>query len=168
MGQMYWIKKMPEQLPELNPLIIKSIKKACWFMVSEPKFVKPIGVNGILYLSDRIRKWEQTMGPRRAKLNLAQVIRMLEEIGTGGAGFRFLYGAFLQEAAECTGLTVLNDFSHRITDIGDLWREFAYTASRIFKERSDHQKNYNDLGDLLQKIGQMERQFFLDLNDAVQ
>ena len=168
MGQMYYIKQMPEQLPDLNQLIIKSIKKACWFMTSEPRWVKPVGVNGIVYLSERIRKWEQTMGPRRAKLNLAQVIRMLEEIGTGGAGFRFLYGAFLQEAAERTGLTILNDFSRRITEIGDLWREFAYTAARIFKQRSDNQKNYDDLGDILHKIGQMERQFFLDLNEAVQ
>ncbi len=167
MGQMYHITRMPDELPDLNALIIKSIKKACWFMTSEPKWVKPVGVNGIEYLSVRIRTWEQTMGARRAKLNLAQVIRMLEEIGTGGAGFRFLYGAFLQEAAERTGLTVLNDFSRRITEIGDLWREFAYTSARIFKQRSDNEKNYNDLGDQLHQIALLERQFFLDLNDAV-
>jgi len=51
---------------------------------------------------------EENMGKRDAALNLAQVIRMLEEIGTGGAGFRFIYGAFLQEAAEKTGIESLN------------------------------------------------------------
>ena len=128
MGLMYWIKQVPEQLPDLKPLILKSIRKTCWFMVSQPDFIPYAGANGILYLSRRIRQWEQTMGPRRAKSNLAQVIRMLEEIGTGGAGFRFMYGAFLQEAADVTGISELNDYCRRITEIGDLWRDFAYKA----------------------------------------
>lgn len=167
LGQMYWIKSVPEQLPDLKPLIVDSIRKTCKNMVSQPKFVPYVGTNGILYLSKRIRHWEQTMGARRAKLNLAQVIRMLEEIGTGGAGFRFIYGAFLQEAAEVTGIKELNDYSQRITDIGDLWREFAYKASRIFKRREGENYTYDDLGDLLQRIGEEERMFFTDLNTFI-
>lgn len=167
MGQMYWVKSVPEQLPDLKPLILKSIHKTCWMMVSQPDFIRYAGANGILYLSRRIRKWEQTMGSRKAKQNLAQLIRMLEEIGTGGAGFRFIYGAFLQEAAEKTGLTVLNDYSRRITEIGDLWRDFAYKASRIIKKRSGENYTYNDLGDLLQTIGEQEKQFFKDLDNEV-
>jgi hypothetical protein len=107
------------------------------------------------------------MDSRKAKQNLAQLIRMLEEIGTGGAGFRFIYGAFLQEAAEKTGFTVLNDYSRRITEIGDLWRDFAYKASRIIKKRSGENYTYNDLGDLLQTIGEQEKQFFKDLDNEV-
>ena len=163
LGQMYWIKSMPEQLPDLNPLILKSIKKTCWYMVSQPSFIRIAGVSGILYLSERIRKWEKTMGKRRAQLNLAQLIRMLEEIGTGGAGFRFMYGAFLQEAAQHTGLTELNDYSERITAIGDKWREFAYKASRICKRRDGEQYTYDDLGDILKEISERERAFFTDL-----
>ena len=167
MGQMYWIKQMPEQLPDLKPIILKAIHKTCWFMVSQPDFIPYAGANGILYLSRRIRQWEQTMGVRRAKLNLAQVIRMLEEIGTGGAGFRFVYGAFLQEAAEKTGLDCLNDYSRRITEIGDLWRDFAYKASRIIKKRAGEHYTYDDLGDLLQSIGSQEKVFFKELDQTV-
>lgn len=167
LGQMYWIKSVPEQLPDLKALVLKSIRKTCWFMVSQPDFIHIAGANGILYLSRRIRNWEKTMGARRAKLNLAQVIRMLEEIGTGGAGFRFIYGAFLQEAAEKTGLTFLNDYSVRITEIGDLWREFAYKASRIIKKRADENYTYDDLADLLQVIGDKEKLFFKELSEAV-
>ena len=107
------------------------------------------------------------MGKRRAALNLAQLIRMLEEIGTGGAGFRFIYGAFLQEAADRTGIDALNDFSRRITEIGDLWREFAYKASRIFKKRDGEQFTYDDLGDLLMRIGLLEERFFHELDALV-
>lgn len=167
MGQMYWIESMPEQLPDLKPLIVKAIKKACWFMTSEPRFVRPVGVNGITYLSERIRSWEKNMGERRARLNLAQLIRMLEEIGTGGAGFRFLYGAFLQEAAEKTGIKSLNDYSKQITEIGDLWRTFAFKASLILKKRGGENDTFDALGDLLQEIGVLERRFFDSLNQEM-
>lgn len=167
MGQMYWIKSVPEHIPDLKPLIFKSIKKTCWYMVSQPDFIPYAGANGILYLSRKIRTWEGKMGARRAKQNLAQVIRMLEEIGTGGAGFRFIYGAFLQEAAEKTGEFCLNDYSARMTAIGDLWREFAYKASRIVKHRAGENYTYDELGDLLKTIGDEEKAFFTDLDRFV-
>jgi len=166
-GQMYWIKSVPKELPDLKPLILKAIKKTCWRMAFQPKFVTIVGANGILALSKKIRTWEKKMGERKAMLNLAQVIRMLEEIGTGGAGFRFMYGAFLQEAAEITGITQFNEFSKRITEIGDLWRDFAYKASRIFKKRSGETYTYDDLGDSLENISAHERQFFRDLDAVV-
>lgn len=168
MGQMYWIKSVPEQLPDFKPMILKSIKKACWMMVSQPKWIPYVGANGILFLSKRIRNWEKDMGKRKAALNLAQIIRMLEEIGTGGAGFRFLYGAFLQESAKITGIEELNDFAKRITEIGDLWRDFAYKASRIFKKRQGENYTYDDLGDALQRIGELEQSFFRDLKDVAE
>ena len=167
LGQMYWIKSVPKQLPDLNPLILKSIHKVCWYMISQPDFIPYVGVNGIAYLSRSIRGWENKMGKRRASLNLAQLIRMLEEIGTGGAGFRFIYGAFLQEAATRTGVAELNDFSKRITAIGDLWREFAFKASRIYKKREGESYSYDDLGDLLQTISEQEKAFFQDLDRKV-
>lgn len=61
----------------------------------------------------------------------------------------------------------LNDFSKRITAIGDQWREFAYKASRIFKKREGEQFTYDDLGDLLESIGKQERDFFTDLDAVV-
>ena len=166
-GQMYWIKSVPDKLPNFSPLIRKAIKRNCWYMTSQPKWLKFFGVNGIYYLSKKIRTWEQKMGKRKAALNLAQVIRMLEEIGTGGAGFRYMYAAFLQQSASITGIAALNDFSKRMTDIGDLWRDFAYKASRIFKKRQGEQYTYNDLGDVLLKIAQSEEVFFKELKNAV-
>lgn len=168
MGQMYWIKWVPRTLPDLNPLILKAIRKTCRNMAFQPKFIPYVGCHGIITLSKRIRTWEKTMGPRRARLNLAQVIRMQEEIGTGGAGFRFVYGAFLQEASERTGINELNDYSRQITKIGDLWREFAFKAARIYKRREGEHYTYDDLGDLLERIGHMEDDFFHRLYHTVE
>lgn len=167
LGQMYWIKSVPKQLPDLRPLIFNAINKNCDNMLSQPRFMKIAGVNGIEYLSQRIRQWETTMGKRRAALNLAQVIRMLEEIGTGGAGFRFIYAAFLQEASKTTDVDILSDFSCRMTAIGDKWREFAYMASRIYKKRKGENYTYDQLGDILAVIANMERRFFTELKTTV-
>lgn len=166
-GQMYWISSAPKQLPDLAPLIIKSIKRNCWLMTSQPKWLPYFGVNGIYYLSKRIRKWEKKMGQRRAALNLAQIIRMLEEIGTGGAGFRYMYAAFLQQAATITGVAELNSYSKEMTHIGDLWREFAHKASRIFKKRQGEQYTYDELADILWRIATLEEGFFKNLKAAI-
>ena len=166
-GQMYWIKSAPEKLPDLAPLIRKAIKRNCWLMTSQPKWLPYFGVNGIFYLSKQIRTWEQKMSKRRAALNLAQIIRMLEEIGTGGAGFRYMYAAFLQQSAGITGIDDLNNFSQRMTDIGDLWRDFACKAARVFKQRQGEQYTYDELGDILLQIAQWEEAFFKELKKSV-
>ena len=56
------------------------------------------GVNGIRYTGNKIKKWRDKLGLEKAGLYLAQLVRMQEEIGTGGGGFRYIYAAFLQEA----------------------------------------------------------------------
>ena len=160
MGQMYWIKQMPEAIPDLKPLVLKAIKKNCKHMAFQPKFIPFAGTNGIIFLSKKMRTWEKTMGRKKALLNLAQIIRMLEETGTGGAGFRYVYGAFLQEAAEKTGLDFLNNYSVEMTQIGDKWREFSYQSSKVLKKRKDEGLTFDDLADMLEKLGETERDFF--------
>ena len=136
-------------------------------MTSQPFYVPWFGTRGISLMAKRIRYWERNMGHHGAVLNLAQVIRMLEEIGTGGAGFRFLYGAFLQEAATITGIEEFNQYATRITEIGDMWRNFAFKGSRIIKKRKNEHYTFDDLGDLLQQIAALEHSFFTDLRKLV-
>src|SRR5574344_810709 len=164
-GRMYHITDVSHKKDVDSETIRKSILHNCNRMTKIP--IPMFGVNGIRFLARRMRRWERSMGKKRAALNLAQVIRMNEEIGTGGAGFRFIYAAFLQEAAELTGIAELNDFSMRVTKVGDLWREFAYKASRIYKRREGENYTYDDLGDILQHIGEMERSIFRELDVLV-
>ncbi len=56
------------------------------------------GVKGIKSTGKKIKKWRDKLGVKKAGLYLAQLVRMQEEIGTGGGGFRYIYAAFLQEA----------------------------------------------------------------------
>lgn len=167
LGQMYWIKSVPDTLPDLKPLILKAILKVCNKMTQFYRIVPWTGARGIHYLAKSIRTWDVVIGEREARLNLSQVIRMLEEIGTGGAGFRFMYAAFLQEAAELTGISELNSFSKRMTAIGDLWRKFAYQGARIIKKRKDEDYSYNGLGDILDQIASLEHLFFIELKSLI-
>ena len=57
MGQMYWIKKMPEVIPDLKPLVLKAIKKNCKHMAFQPKFIPFAGTNGIIFLSKKLCLW---------------------------------------------------------------------------------------------------------------
>jgi len=162
-GKLYWIADVPDKKPDLNLLVRKSILKNCWRMLHMPGPMPYIGVNAFKHLGDKIPNFPKVYGDRRAALHLAQLIRMMEEIGTGGACFRFLYAAFLQEAAQITGIGELNDFSRRLTEIGDQWRVFAADAGRISKNRSAEGVDYQHIGAQLKSIGEQEKDFFTDL-----
>ena len=73
------------------------------------------------------------------------MVRMQEEIGTGGGGFRFIYAAFLQESAVILENEKLKELSQEMTIIGDLWRDFAVNASRVYKNRSIKLKQKRDI-----------------------
>lgn len=92
-----------------------------------------VGVRGMRMLAYKVRN----LPPNEPSSSsfIGHIVRMQEEIGTGGAGFRFIYAAFLQEAAETARLPELAEFSERLTVIGDGWRAFALSAARMIKGR---------------------------------
>jgi hypothetical protein len=110
--------------------VLRSIKKTVRTMLGP---VPIVGVRGIGMVANRVGKLDPA---DKLSLNyVGHIVRMQEEIGTGGAGFRFLYAAFLQEAADITGRPELKTLADRLTAIGDGWREFALKAVRMIKGR---------------------------------
>lgn len=160
-GRMYYIKEVPNEL-DLNTAIKKGIKQTIFFMKSPP--LPWFGVNAISFLGKQIKKYPQKLETRKATLYLGNIIRMQEEIGTGGAGFRFLYAAFLQEASQITNISSLKELSEQMTGIGDQWRNFAYQTARVCKSRTTDVVGYNDLNELLQTIYKAEKSFYNDLS----
>lgn len=156
-GRMYTMEELPESY-DLRKAIVKSIKKSSSQMLGIP--IPLFGVKGIRYMAKRMKKWPQRLGKRKASLYLGQVVRMLEEIGTGGAGFRFMYAAFLQEAAKELDQDWLNECSTEMTAIGDRWREFAIIAGRIFKGRSGKEESYAAAAEILLEIADREEKIY--------
>ena len=90
---------------------------------------------GIRMLARKVHKVARTAPLPFAQRFVGHVVRMQEEIGTGGGGFRFLYGAFLQEAGVLLGNANLQELALQMIGIGDVWRDFAYDAARMSKGR---------------------------------
>ncbi len=159
-GHMYWAEQVPEQL-KLEEAILKGIHQTAKDMLTIPIFM--FGVNGILFLAKQVRKYPKKLGQRKAAQYLGQIVRAQEEIGTGGGGFRYMYAAFLQEAAEVLKLPLLRELSTEMTAIGDLWREFAVETARIVKNRSTLENPYDGVADRLVTIAEKERSVFQEL-----
>ncbi|OOG75500.1 BtrH N-terminal domain-containing protein [Flavobacterium sp. A45] len=162
-GQIYYPIQVPVHV-DLKGAIIKGIKDTCSNMLAP---VPIIGVRGIRLVAKLIKKWPVKEGTKKANHYLAQIVRMQEEIGTGGGGFRFIYAAFLQEAAVILGNDELQTLSLEMTEIGDLWRDFAVEASRVYKNRSTKVDVYNLLSDELLAIADREEVFFKKLKKAI-
>ena len=105
-------------------------------------------------------KWRGQLGIKDAGIYLAQLVRMQEEIGTGGGGFRFIYAAFLQQAYAYHPNEQLLKISEQFTKSGDLWRSAAVQAAGIFKGRITSQKDFNDMGNYLMEIAEVEKNAF--------
>jgi hypothetical protein len=159
-GRIYFITEVPSA-PDLKKAVVQGIRQASHDMLRIP--IPLFGVKGIRFLARRMRGWPKTLGPKKASLYLGQMVRMLEEIGTGGGGFRFIYAAFLQEAAKELNQPWLNDASQEMTAAGDRWREFAIIAGRIFKDRAGQDESYNAAADILLDIAAREEQVFQNL-----
>jgi hypothetical protein len=162
-GQMYYPIHIPQEV-DLKKAITKAIKSTCRDMLAPFPLV---GVGGIRYVAKQIRRWPVKLGVRKANHYLAQMVRMQEEIGTGGGGFRFIYAAFLQEASAVLENPELKKLSAEMTEIGDAWRDFAVEAARVYKKRSNKNDVYNLLADQLKAIADREEQFFKKLRKAV-
>jgi hypothetical protein len=123
-----------------------------------------VGVSGIRYTANRIKKWRDNLGLTKAGLYLAQLVRMQEEIGTGGGGFRYIYGAFLQQAHSYHPNDQLLEISKMFTKAGDLWRNSAVQAAGIYKGRLSKQEDFNTMSDILFEIADLEKQAFQQLS----
>lgn len=156
-GFMYYVKSAPKNV-NFESGIKAGIKQTCFFMLSPP--LPWFGNKAIFLLAKKIKQYPKKLTPRKASLYLGNIIRMQEEIGTGGAGFRFLYAAFLQEAGQLMKRDDLQQFSSELTQIGDDWRNFAYNAARRMKDRGSDMVSYDELGDMLRLCGEKEKDFF--------
>ncbi len=163
-GRMYWITKKPQHI-DLENAIRRGIKKNCEDMLRIP--VPLFGVKGIRYIAARIKNWDTKYGQQKAALLLGNFIRMLEEIGTGGAGFRFMYAAFLQEAAGKLNIPDLKDLSLEMTSIGDNWRTFASHGAKNLRNRGVAATPYPDLSELLKGIADREEKVFRALDRII-
>jgi Domain of unknown function (DUF4872)/Butirosin biosynthesis protein H, N-terminal len=131
-GLLYYLDG-PVPSADVARLIPGALKRE-WRVMLQP-ILPFIGVRGIRMLARKVHKVVRNAPPPFARRYVGHIVRMQEEIGTGGGGFRFLYGAFLQEAGILLGNANLRALAMQMVAIGDAWRDFAYDAARMSKDR---------------------------------
>lgn len=162
-GLLYYPKSLPKK--SITPEAVRAaIRKNCRAMLPP---VPIAGVRGMRWLAksiDRLPVGDKENDKRSADF-IGHIVRMQEEIGTGGAGFRFIYAAFLQEAAQLAERPVLSQFAERLTTIGDGWRALALKAARMVKGRES--VDPPAIAALLRQQADQEEAFFRELQAAV-
>ncbi|SEL69118.1 BtrH N-terminal domain-containing protein [Parapedobacter koreensis] len=162
-GHLYYLERLPDHY-DLQRAVKKGIRQTCNDMLAP---VPIVGVRAMKWVARNIRKWPKTIGIKKTNHYLGQLVRMQEEIGTGGGGFRFIYAAFLQEAATLLDKPILRQRAAEMTSIGDAWRDFALNISRIYKNRKSGNDRYDQLAEQLTAIAEREKQFFTQLKQDI-
>jgi hypothetical protein len=133
-GLMYYPEELPDRIdfPRVIPAAIRANYRI--MMLAPVPFV---GVRAIRRLGRELVQTASRAGGdfHYLRMLLTHIVRMQEEIGTGGAGFRFVYAAFLAEAAGILGDHRYAEAAHRMTEAGDRWRDFAVQATRMARAR---------------------------------
>ena len=163
-GKLFYLTGPPKEV-DPAPAVREAIREVCHRMTRIP--FPLIGVRGIRYLAGRIASWPSRFGQRKALLHLGNVIRMQEEIGTGGGGFRFIYAAFLQEAATVLDDRRFLDLSGKMTAIGDRWRDFAVAGARQCKGRPGGNDDFASLARIVRECADLENEFYRELDAVV-
>ncbi|OOF40549.1 peptidase [Rodentibacter mrazii] len=152
-GLMYYFEQMPDLSHiDLPTLVQKAIRKQAKQMLAPLFFV---GVKGIRTVAKSIENLAACKkGEKYNRLYLGHIVRMQEEIGTGGAGFRYLYAYFLEQAADICNEPKFKQASEQMTEIGDQWREFATLCVKQCRKPST--EGYCEIAGFLRGIADRE------------
>ncbi|MBD3242667.1 MAG: DUF4872 domain-containing protein [Chitinivibrionales bacterium] len=158
-GTMFHVEKIPSS-PDLKRPVIQGLKQSWRNMIGLP--VPFLGVKGIRLFARKLTEWPSLA---RDEVQLSHEIMninvILEERGTGGAGFRFMFASFLREAAGVLGDNAqLNEMATEMMAIGDRWRELSIFAARMGKKRELTDERFRELQGLILARADEEEAFF--------
>ena len=162
-GKMFYIDPLPKDFGEhldLKPAVIQGLEESCRRMLRVP--VPFYGWTGLNYFAGSLKMWKVWFSEKLIGFILLWIYRLIETTGTGGAGHRYMYADFLNEAAELFGNEVLADCAQLMSVDADSWRQFSLDCRRYMKSDNITLK---EMAELLQTIGQQERQIFEKLDN---
>ena len=158
-GAIYYPTFVPEKI-DYETVVPKAVKRVAKRMLKTP--VPIAGLKGMRFLAKAIRKLEKK-DRRYARLFLGHIVRMQEEIGTGGAGFRYIYASFLQESGHILSNDKLLEASEMMTAVGDSWREFALLIAKAIRSKKKESIDLDAIAKKLESIADEEAEVYKKL-----
>jgi hypothetical protein len=164
-GFIFHVEKLPAEI-DYPEAITRGIRKACFNMLRIP--IPFLGIKGMRMFARKVTEWPKfARDTEHLSHEIMKINILLEDQGTGGAGFRYMYATFLQQAAEITGRQALKELSSQLMTIGDGWREISLFSARIGKNRDLGPEKLKQLSDMIYERADIEEKFFRSLSDAI-
>jgi len=164
-GFMFYPVYIPDKF-DLGKAIQEGLKGATYNMLKIP--LPFIGVKGIRRFANKIMDWPKYARDEDFLADkIFRITIFLEDQGTGGGGFRFLYASFLQEASKILNNPRLGEMSKEMMNIGDGWREVSLASAKVAKQRDFRRERLQEIGDLLRQRADLEESFFIRLGKEI-
>ncbi|MDR1615330.1 MAG: BtrH N-terminal domain-containing protein [Campylobacteraceae bacterium] len=140
-GALYKLVSVPKNV-NFEKAIKQAISKTTRMMLKTPLPI--IGIWGMKTLAKKIASLKSATDEdiHFAKMFITQIVRMQEEIGTGGGGFRFMYASFLQESSKLLNSSLLLEASDIMSEAGDKLRLFALKGAKVIKNQEEFNPEY--------------------------
>lgn len=122
----------PSELTPIDQAIRNAVNRTVDQMLNPP--IKNLGVKGIRHFANEVVKWPKEYPPDRFALGYELTYGYIEEYGTGGGCFRYLYSKFLKEAGEVVREKQLVALSKRCHEVGKKWTRVAHLIRGIPQE----------------------------------
>jgi len=148
--------EFPEKLTQAEVAIRNAITQTAKSMLYPP--IKNLGVKGINHFASEIVKWPKLFPPENASFRQLYEVNyvMMEEDGTGGGLFRYLYSRFLKEVGEMLNNKKLADIGQRYHEIGQKWT----TIARLVRETSKNVTSVHEARKILLGVAKEETEVF--------
>jgi hypothetical protein len=146
----------------LEQAVVKGVRIAARNMLKLP--IPFIGIRGIRMFAKKVVSWPKyARNSDQLSHEIMKIHILLEEQGTGGGGFRFMYATFLQEASKLLNKPALSDLSGKMMANGDKWREISLFAARIGKNRDFGENKLHELSAMIADRADEEEKLFKEL-----
>lgn len=164
-GRMFYLDPLPKDFAtkvDLRSAVIEGLKEVSWNMLSIP--IKYFGIKGIHYFANDMRKWHKKYTDDKIDYTLLWYYRLIEQAGTGGAGYRYMYADFLKESASLLQKESLQESGDLLATAADYWRQFTVGCNRYISRTG---VTLNELADMVDEAGNKECEAFKKLKSSL-